>query len=561
MKKSNKEEFVKKVKELVGDEYTVLGDYVNTNTKILMRHNKCGNKYLVTPNKFKQGRRCPACMVCKKPFTNEQFLERVSKLVGDEYTFLEEYKGNDTKIKVRHNKCGYEYLVTPTKFFQGRRCPSCAGTLKKTTKDFKKDVKRLTGKEYKVIGEYINNKTHIKIKHMKCGHIYEVTPGHFLHGNRCPYCYGTNIQKTNEEFLQEVKKLVGDEYTFLEEYDKSNIKIKVRHNKCGHIYEVTPDNFLSTGTRCPYCTNGKHFSKEEKEILSYIKKIYKGKIISNDKKVLKGKELDIYLPELKIAIEFDGLYWHSELFTENNYHLWKTETCEEQGIKLIHIFEDEWNVKKKIVKDKIKTLLRLNTKKIYARECIIKEIDNNTKNIFLEKNHIQGKDNSSIRLGLYTSTKYYDKEVLVAVMTFCKPRKALGQNKKTLYDYELSRYAGILGYNILGGFSKLLKYFERNYEWTNIITYADRRWSTGNVYLKNNFVLNHISKPNYWYFDRTNVKFRYHRYSFRKSELKKLFPEIYNESLSEREIMRKARYNRIYDCGNYVFTYKNTLTD
>ena len=127
--------------------------------------------------------------------------------------------------------------------------------------------------------------------------------------------------------------------------------------------------------------------------------------------------------------------------------------------------------------------------------------------------------------------------MFIVVMTFCKPRKATGQNKNSKYDYELSRFASDINYIVIGAFSKLLKYFKDNYKWKKLITYADKRWSEGNVYIKNGWTYLHDSKPNYWY---TDGKERYHRYNFRKQELKKLFPNLYNENLTEFEIMDKT---------------------
>jgi hypothetical protein len=268
-------------------------------------------------------------------------------------------------------------------------------------------------------------------------------------------------------------------------------------------------------------------------------------------------ELSIYIPEKNLAIDFDGLYWNSEVFRDDTYHLDMTEECEKNGIRLIHIFEDEWNNKCDLVKRKLRYILGKaeDLPKIYARKCIVKEIkDSKKKNEFLEKYHIQGGDRAVVSLGLYYPNPESGKYKLVSIMTFCKPRLSLGQKKtKTKYDYELSRFASHGNYIVIGGFGKLFKYFEKNYNWTSLVTYADRRWSQGDVYLKNGWTFSHNSKPNYWY---TDGKVRIHRFNFRKSELSKLFPTIYSDDKTEKEIMIEANYYRIYDCGNKVFTYE-----
>ena len=247
----------------------------------------------------------------------------------------------------------------------------------------------------------------------------------------------------------------------------------------------------------------------------------------------------------------NGNYWHSEKYKGKKYHLDKTILSESKGIRLIQIMDDEWMNKKDIVKSKICHILNINRNltKIYARKCFIKEITAKEKKDFLNKNHIQGSDSSCINLGLFTK----DNNTLISVMTFCKPRKSLGQNSNK-YDYELSRFASDINYVVVGGFSKLFSFFKNNYDWKKIITYADRRWSQGNVYLKNGWIHTHDSKPNYWYVDK-NLKTRHHRYNFRKQVLKDKFPNIFDSNLTEFEIMDKTKYFRVWDCGNMVFEY------
>ena len=249
MKKTT-EQFKKEVLDLVNDEYTVLGEYINSKTKIIMRHNKCGYKYKVAPNSFLRGHRCPKCFGTSLK-TNEQFKQEVFDLVGDEYTVLGEYINSKTKIKILHNICRYEYQVRPNDFIKGVRCPKCAGSMKKTTEQFKNEVFNLVGDEYIILGEYVNNNTKIKILHKKCGFIFETSPDTILQGHGCPKCGGT-MKKTTEKFKKEVFNLVGNEYGVIGEYINGRIKIKMRHNICRTEYEVVPGSFLM-GRRCPKC--------------------------------------------------------------------------------------------------------------------------------------------------------------------------------------------------------------------------------------------------------------------------------------------------------------------
>ena len=213
-KRKTTEQFKKEVYDLVGDEYEVLGEYVTANNKILIRHNTCGHEYMVKPSNFLSNNRCPKCNItrikqCNKNNKSILFKEKVKELVGDEYEVLGEYKSSNSKILIRHNKCGYEYLISPNNFLVGRRCPNCIDIVKKEIGRtnwndilFREKVKELVGNEYIVLGNYINMNTKIKIRHNKCGYEYEVIPNKFLgkkslnytNGSRCPKCSHKNAK-------------------------------------------------------------------------------------------------------------------------------------------------------------------------------------------------------------------------------------------------------------------------------------------------------------------------------------------------------------------------------
>ena len=196
---------------------------------------------------------------------------------------------------------------------------------------------------------------------------------------------------------------------------------------------------------------------------------------------------------------------------------------------------------KEIWKSIIKSRLGLSTR-IYARKCYIKEISSKESNEFLELNHLQGKCISKIKIGLF-----YENE-LVQVMTFSKPR----MNKK--YEYEIIRFASKRNHVVIGGASKLMKYFERTYKPKSIISYANRRWSmynNSNVYLKMGFELSHISGLNYFYFKKNENRL-YSRNKFQKHRLSKILDK-YDDKLTETENMYNNNYRKIYDCGNLVF--------
>lgn len=262
-----------------------------------------------------------------------------------------------------------------------------------------------------------------------------------------------------------------------------------------------------------------------------------------NRKILNGLEIDIYLPEYKLGIEFNGLYWHSNLFKDNNYHLNKTELCKQQDIQLLHVFEDEWINKKEIVKSIIKSKLGLIENKIYARKCYLKEIDSVTSSKFLDINHVQGNVNSKIKIGLFHENE------LVSIMTFGKKRISLGSKVSCKNDYEMYRFCNKLNTTVIGGASKLLSYFIKKYKPKSILSFADRRYSHGELYRQLGFAYINNTKPNYWYFNK-NELIRYHRFKFRKSVLVK---EGFDENKTENEIMGEREYLKIYDSGNLKY--------
>jgi uncharacterized protein YacL (UPF0231 family) len=293
--------------------------------------------------------------------------------------------------------------------------------------------------------------------------------------------------------------------------------------------------------RCKACAMKKvnAQSNGEKQIIEYIKNLCDTSIKERDRNILAGKELDIYLPEKNIAIEFNGIYWHSEHRIQNKYyHLKKLTQCAVRGVQLLHIFDYQWYQKQDIIKSMIASKLGI-TSKIYARKCTIKKVNSKDKGIFLNSTHIQGSCNSPINLGLY-----YNDE-LVAIATFGKSR----YDKK--YEYELLRYSSKLNTTIVGGFSKLLNHFINEYSPKNILTYCDRSTSTGNMYFKTGFTLLGNTNPNYYYFKDSNV---YSREQFQKHTLKSKLP-IFNEQLTEYANMQLNGYDRFWDCGNWKFVY------
>ena len=311
--------------------------------------------------------------------------------------------------------------------------------------------------------------------------------------------------------------------------------VKYSCNKCGTIRESSY-NYIRC-TKCyPY-----NKSIAEHEVLEYCQTL-SSDVESNIRQIIKPLELDIYLPNHNLAIEYDGLYYHSSdsIEAENkNYHLNKTNLCQEKGIQLFHIFENEWldSIKQKIWKSIIKNRLGKSSR-IYARKTTVVQITSKDKSQFLIDNHLQGDCASSVNLGLYLGDE------LVSVMTFGRSR----YDKKI--DWELLRFCNRLENSVVGGASKLLKAFRRE-NVGSIISYADKRRSRGGLYKALGFTLSHKSEPNYFYFGNNSMKLE-SRIKYQKHKLEKVLDKFDSE-LTESENMYANGYRKVYDCGNQVW--------
>ena len=279
-------------------------------------------------------------------------------------------------------------------------------------------------------------------------------------------------------------------------------------------------------------------SNFELQIYEFAKQYYPN-AEQHNRSIIAPLELDIYIPELSIAIECNGTYWHNDEHKPVKYHLDKTNLANTKNIRLIHIFEYEWLNNKDKILNYLKQQLDIDQTTIYARNCELREISNTVANEFLNLYHLQD--------GVYSESAYglFHNNTLVEVMTFGRPRF------NTLYDTELLRLCTKSGYKVIGGASKLFKYYVETHKNETIISYCNLAKFTGNVYSSIGMTYKGTTNPNYVYVAPNNTKIL-SRYSCRKDILVK---QGFNESLTEAEIMRQRGFNKIYDCGNAVYSY------
>ena len=351
------------------------------------------------------------------------------------------------------------------------------------------------------------------------------------------------IETYTETKISKLKESLTDNLKFISRFFNNNntdYYFNLLCNNCGGEFSITRQLLVfrrSQGKEiCLNCNPILHGRSEmENELYEFIVENYSKDVIKNCKNII-SSELDIYLPDDRIAFEFNGLYWHSDIHKGKNFHLSKTEECQKKGVSLIHIWEDDWIYRVDIVKSIILNKLG-RSKKIMARNCIVSEIDNSTSREFLEKNHIQGFVGSKVKLGLFSDGE------LVSVMTFGSLRTPLGNSPKD-DEYELLRFCNKLNYTVVGGASKLLSHFVKSNSPKKIISYSDISRSSGNMYKKLGFVKISDSDPNYyWIIDGV----RKHRFGFRKDIL---IRGGFDPNKTESEIMNERGYYRIWDCGS-----------
>lgn len=292
---------------------------------------------------------------------------------------------------------------------------------------------------------------------------------------------------------------------------------------------------INFNTPCSVCGNfNKPWSNGEKQLLSDIVEFYKGEILTN-KKIISPYTLDIYIPEFKLGIEYNGLFWHSEKGggKEHNYHKIKTDLCKTQSIRLLHIFENEYKNSKEKILSKIKNIMGLSERGTGARKISIKPIHPINANNFLNEYHIQGGAPGSKFLG-----GFYNKK-LISVLAYKKIGNILDI---TRYANDFKLYPGL--------FSKFLSYIDKNLEYEKIVTFADLRYSYGELYHTTGFTIERYINPGYYYTDYTEC---YHKFNFRKENIKKKFNvDITNKT--EKELMEELGYDRIWDSGKIKFS-------
>ena len=500
----------------------------------------------------------------KLKYTTESFIQKAKEIhdIHRVENNLPIYDYSKTKFTGTANPIIYTCLLhgdikqKANVHLLGSGCRECANSLRKVTKEQFIYLAQKWHDDYRAqynLLPYKYDKLNFIDIHTKCENIFCPHHGYFSINNPSQHIYSAHSGCTEcGKLIKETKALKYTTKSFIQKakeiHDKKRDRLKLpryNYSKTNYIHseeyvviicplhgefkQLAYSHITGKQSGCPHCANECKISKFELEVQTFLDSL-NIKYKTNDRKILNGKELDIYIPEKQLAFELNGLRWHSDLFISDTSHLCKTETCENQGIQLIHIFEDEWLYKRSIVESRIKQILKLTKFKIPARKCYIRVLEKSEERSFFENNNLQGYSDSEICYGLFYRESN-NKDYLVSAMSF---------RKNSDLNWELLRFCNLKTFHIIGGASKLFKHFIKKLEPKIVVSYADRRWSIRNntFYKQLCFEFDSFTNPNYFYVD----------YDKRIDN----FPLCNHETLE---------YPRIYDCGNIKYIWKNSYNE
>ena len=554
------EDFKKYISTTYKNKYTIdESTWKDKDTPVMMYCEKHG-WFERIPTEFGLGFVCPyegSSLIINPEWNKRAFFEKCKMKFGNRFEYdTNNYPGCKKEIIVTCKKHG-KFKTTPDKHLS-RVDGGCRKCFKEHAHNrFVKNEDLFISQSKEIWGEdafdysnlnYVNQNEKINLTCKKHNITFKQTAyRHLQHVESCPECIREsnkerNLMETNV-FIERATKVHNGRY----KYEKTDTKQRDNNGKVlitcpihGYYWQDPQDHLAGKG--CPKCSC--LISKPEEEIKNYILSLLPNEeIIQGNRKILNGKEVDLYLPRLQLAIEFNGIHWHTEEFNrDRNYHLNKLICCNKKGIKLIHIFEDEWIEHKEIVLSKIKHKLKINdyTKKIRGHKCIITEISPILSEPFFKSNHIQGYVNGSVMIGAF-----YENE-LVGACIFKK--------ENTEGFWELTRMATQDGYLCHGVCGKLFKYFVDKYNPVQVKSFADRRWTLNkdnNIYVTLGFKLSETLKPDYRYVVNNT---RMHKFNFRKNRLHKKYGLPL--TMTEREMCQELGFYRIWDCGLFKYVWK-----
>ena len=571
--------------------------YVNNTTPVSIICKKHG-EFSQPPMPHLAGQGCPKC-AGKGTITTESFIALSKQIHGDKFDYsLAEFKTTAQYITL---KCKAEGHIFKQKYgthiYQKSGCMQCSGSAKKTLEKFISDARKVHGDTYDYsLCTYVNVGTKVDIICSTHG-VFSVKPNSHLRGAICRKCYEENSRVENAVYISRAKEVYSGKYTYertkyigsakglvvtcpehgdfavrAESHLRYNVgcprcaaiektKLFITKSMAGHgdTYDYSKVSYSGDaelvtiickkhgefqqaagshlqGRGCPLCANMGP-SKPQLEIQEFLENYTK--TILEHKFKGSQKRFDIYLPEKDIAVEFNGLYWHSSRTQlGDRKELDKYNVGIANGVRTLIIFGDEWKLQNTSVKNMLLSAIG-ELPRVSARSCDISVLDSSQVRDFYVENHVLGAPSSSTHFGLSF------KGELVACMSFGVLRS--DRKNTDSRHWELTRFSA--SKTVVGGASRLLSAFLKMDLCDNLTSYSDVRMFSGKMYEKLGFSKTHQTPPDYHYVNTSVSSKRIHKARFQKKHLVKLFPGCDIEGKTEKQICEENGFYQIYDCG------------
>lgn len=472
--------------------------------------------------------------------------------VLENYQDLRPFYRNSIISEAINRLCPGEYKITrkwyhlKTQSHEAPICPYCKSDTRKWVNLLDKSTNKHVDAYSPTCGSKPCKKAHISSKIKESRNRPEVVAKFAKLWSNSDYVKKFKKTVIRRSTIAEYNDDVHGEYQLVGRFypggDYNRLKYHMFHKTCSNhfdIYAATYNRREKAGrTMCTFCNPLKSpVSGPEEDLLDFITSLYDGKIESNGRyDWLYGKELDIYLPDAKLAIEFNGTYWHSHKRVPRGYHKHKSDLCEDNGIRLIHVSQYDWRYHRPIVESILRNVLGVISSTYHARKLKLVNLNAQSVRQFLDDNHLQGFCGATVYMGLLSGNE------TIQVMTFAKSSDT----------WEIGRLCTKLNTRVIGGTKRLFVNFLRDHQPTSVFTYAKRDYFTGSIYESLGFKLDKITEPGYIYYNKLGDE-RYNRQQWSKKSMKKKGIIDDNDTRSEYDITDLLGLLRVYDSGNYKY--------
>lgn len=485
----------------------------------------------------------------RKKQNTDQVIKKFKTKHGDYYDYSKvDFIGSHIKVTIICPVHG-EFQQTPAIHLRGSGCVVCnnaqRGKNRRTSHGAMIEAfKGVHGLRYDYTPTiYTTSRSKVTVNCRIHG-AFDVLPTNHLRGRGCSLCNSASAYQTGEvDPFVVLARVHHNKYDYSKaSYTTSKGLLTIICPEHGEFVQEFTSHKMGHG--CPTCVH--KISSGETEIGDFLEQL-SVEVIRNTRTLIPPKEIDLYLPDHQLAIEYCGLYWHTEARGKDaRYHYDKLEALNQLGIDLITIFEDEWLDRPDVVRSILTNRLGKSQAGVGGRQLQIEEITSSESRTFLNKHHIQGAATGSCHLGAF------HRGVLVGVMVMGPPTRQM-----SLYQWELKRFAAD-GRNHPGMMGRLFSHFLRTHHPESIVSFSDNRWFPGGSYQQLGFVRDAEIAPDHYY---VKGGVRHHKSKFRKSGIRRLHPEHYDEALTERAMMENIGYGRIWDCGKIRWVWTRLIED